>query len=133
MILFQDYSIVIELMKDTNIMCVRFLDVASFKMWEFELSFHILMDKIEEQSIKKLLIHPCKTLINLPDDIFLSVITLLQSGFAHSGIEKIARISVDNSERDQQCTEHFKNLLNEMELKIAFRNFTHKSRALAWL
>jgi hypothetical protein len=133
MLLYEDFTIILERYKNSNILCVRWLEAYPFRMSEFELSFQILMERIEKHSIKKIIANCSKTMIHLPDEEYRSVISLLQSGLAHSKIEKIAHIYVDRSERDLQCITYFEEILNDMQLKIQFRNFDDRKSALLWL
>ena len=133
MVVFQDYTIIIERQPETNILCVCWLDQQVFRMSDFQASFHILMENIEKFRIKKLLAKSSRTTINLPEEEYLSVITLLQSGLAHSEIEKVARISSDNSAQDKRCLQYFEHVMNEMQLEVDFRNFDRRKEALEWL
>lgn len=133
MVVFQDYTLIIERQPETNILCVRWLEQQVFRMSDFESSFHILMENIEKFRIKKLLAQSSRSMIHLPEEQYISVILLLQSGLAHSKIEKVARISSDQSPEDKWCIQYFEHILNEMELEIDFRNFDSRKKALVWL
>lgn len=133
MLLYEDSSLILELYKNHKILCVRWLDAYPFRMFEFELAFHIFIERIEKHKIRKILTNSNKTIIHLPDDEFKSVISLIQSGLAHTNVEKMARIYVDKSKRDLQCIEYFKEMMNEMQLKIDFCNFDDRKTALLWL
>ena len=132
-VLFQDFTIVIERQPDTNIICVCWLEQQVFRMSDFEYSFHNLMENIEKFGTKKLLAQSSRSMIHLPEEQFTSVILLLQSGLAHSKIEKVARISSDNSPEDMKCIKYFEHIINEMQLEIDFKNFDKRKEALAWL
>jgi len=114
-------------------MCVRWLEQQVFRMSEFEYSFHVLMENIEKFGIKKLLTIGSRTIIHLPEDQYMSVILLLQSGLAHSKIEKVARISGECSPEDIKCIQFIEHVMNEMQLEIEFQNFNSIHKALAWL
>lgn len=131
--LYWDLCIIVDFYETSKILCARWLEVRVFRMSEFEDSFHLLMGLIEKYKVKKLLMLPSTTMINLPEEQLLSTISLLQSGLAHSQIEKLARVYVDKSERDQYCINTFRTLLNEMQLKIEYRSFEDKKSALIWL
>lgn len=133
MVLFQDLTLIIERLPEFNILCVRWLEQQVFRMSEFEYSFHILMENIEKYDIKKLVAQSSRIMDQLPEDQYTSMVMLLQSGLAHSNIEKVARICLDNSEQDQKCSQQFEHIMNEMELEIDFRNFDSSRKALAWL
>lgn len=131
--LYQDYSVVVELQEDTNILCVQWLEQHAFSYADFEMAFMTVIKFIEKYGIKKLVHRTTKTMIHLPDEEYLSIIALLQSGLAHSRIEKVARIYVDKSPRDLECIAHFEHMMNEMQLEIQFQNFENRRSALAWL
>ena len=102
-------------------------------MSDFETGFHILMENIEKSGTKKMLARSSRNVINLPEEEYISVITLFQSGLAHSEIEKVARISSDNSAQDKRCLQYFEHVMNEMQLEVDFRNFDRRKEALEWL
>jgi hypothetical protein len=131
--LYSDLNLSIELYKKPGIISVKWLESLSFSQVAFETSFHILMEIIEHHNIKRLLYQGSKTMIHLPDEQYLSMISLLHSGFAHSKIKKIARIYVDKSERDLERATYFKNIVNEMQLEIQVHNFEDAKSAVAWL
>lgn len=131
--LYSDFLIKIELAEESNIGCVQWLETQNFDMAAYEDSFHIMMNYIEQYKIRKLIFKSSSTMIHLPDDQYFSIISLLQSGFAHSRMEKVARIYVDKSKRDIECILHFEKLLNEMQLEISFKNFENRKEALTWL
>lgn len=133
MVLYQDLSVSINLVEDSNIVCVTWFEQAAFRMSDFEYTFFTLIENLERLKTEKLLVKTSKTMIHLPDEEYKSVIALLQSGLAHSRVKKVAKIWVDHSERDLRCKEYFREIMNEMQLKILFRNFDNREAALAWL
>ena len=133
MILFQDLTIIIELQPETNILCVCWLEQQVFRMSDFETGFHILMKNLEKSGTKKMLARSSRNVINLPEEEYISVITLLQSGFAHSQIQKVAHVSRDQSEKYLQYIRNFEHIMNEMQLEIDFRSFDRYKKALDWL
>ena len=133
MVLYKDLSLEIELYNDLNVLYIEWFEQTVFRMSDFEFSFHIVMENIVQYRIKKILVKTSKTIIHLPNEEYLSVIGLLQSGLAHSRIRKIAKLFIDKSPRDLECKQFFKDMLNEMQLEIDFRNFDTKAEALAWL
>ena len=133
MVLYKDLTLEIELYNDLNVLYIEWFEQTVFRMSDFEFSFHIVMENIVQYHIKKILVKTSKTIIHLPNEEYLSVIGLLQSGLAHSRIRKIAKLFIDKSPRDLECKQFFKDMLNEMQLEIDFRNFDTKAEALAWL
>ena len=133
MVLYKDLTLEIELYNDLNVLYIEWFEQTVFRMSDFEFSFHIVMENIVQYRIKKILVKTSKTIIHLPNEEYLSVIGLLQSGLAHSRIRKIAKLFIDKSPRDLECKQFFKDMLNEMQLEIDFRNFDTKAEALAWL
>ena len=133
MVLYKDLTLEIELYNDLNVLYIEWFEQTVFRMSDFEFSFHIVMENIVQYRIKKILVKTSKTIIHLPNEEYLSVIGLLQSGLAHSRIRKIAKLFIDKSPRDLDCKQFFKDMLNEMQLEIDFRNFDTKAEALAWL
>ena len=133
MVLYKDLTLEIELYNDLNVLYIEWFEQTVFRMSDFEFSFHIVMENIVQYRIKKILVKTSKTIIHLPNEEYLSVIGLLQSGLAHSRIRKIAKLFIDKSPRDLECKQLFKDMLNEMQLEIDFRNFDTKAEALAWL
>lgn len=133
MVLYQDLTVAINLVDDSNIICVTWFDQAGFKKSDFEFAFFILIENLERYQVKNLIVKISKTMMQLPDEEFQSIILLLQSGLAHSKVQKIARIMIDHSARESWCKEYFRNLMNDLQLKIKFRNFENRAAALAWL
>ena len=133
MVLYKDLTLEIELYNDLNVLNIEWFEQTVFRMSDFEFSFHIVMENIVQYRIKKILVKTSNTIIHLPNEEYLSVIGLLQSGLAHSRIRKIAKLFIDKSPRDLECKQFFKDMLNEMQLEIDFRNFDTKAEALAWL
>lgn len=133
MVLYEDLTVKIELYPAGGIIYIEWFDQNVFRMSDFEFSFTLLMENLERYGVKKLLVQTSRTMIHLPDAEYISVIGLLQSGLAHSRVLKVAKLFVDKSERDLRCKKYFKDMLNEMELEIGFRNFDTCGEALDWL
>jgi hypothetical protein len=133
MITYTDQAINLLVLEADRILVVEWLDTDHFQMSAFELSFYTLMQKIEKYKIKKLIWHANNTVINLPEEEFRSVVLLLQSGLAHAGIKKVARLFVDKSEKDLKCLAIFNEILSNMGLKIEVGNFDDQESAEAWI
>jgi hypothetical protein len=129
MILYQNGLIRLDYNPATDILFVDMPSVSYGSVPEFRRALDLIVENVRTYDVKKLLVEARKSIIDMPHDEYMVLVTKFGRDLKATRLIKGARVVSDNPEREKIV----KQVVNSLEPTFQFKTFTQTADAENWL
>lgn len=122
-----EYDVTADLLK------VRWLDSKRSTEPELNYTIGILLDKIRNYDIKKLLIDAREDVEGVTDEEYVEMNVNFAKLLANTRLVKVARLGTNNLNRENFIQELAEDILSLPDTKLQYHNFRDEQTAIQWL
>ncbi len=121
------YDVSVDLLK------VRWLDLKYSTGAELNYTIGVLLEKIRNYDIKKLLIDAHQNVEGVTDEEFVEMNTNFAKLLVSTRLKKVARLGTNNLNRENFIQALAQNTLSGSDTTLQFHNFNDEQSAVQWL
>lgn len=132
MILYQNSIITLDYNPATDILSVTLPDIQAHSISEVARCFDIIVEHVISYDIKKILLDSSKTVVEVDDEAYRSLILQFSMKLLKTRLQKIARIGTPVASQEQRANQVAEEI-QQANPVAAYQNFTGKAAALDWL
>ena len=117
----------------TDVLATSMPDVRQFGMAEVSFCLGLIVENIRNYDIKKLLLDASNSLVEVEDEAYKAMATKFAMDLMKTRLKKIARVETADAKREEKSAKMSRELKQELNLPMEFRNFSSKEEAMGWL
>jgi hypothetical protein len=117
----------------TDILATSMPDVTQFGLSEVSFCLGLIVESVTNYDIKLLLLDSSKSVVEVEDEAYKTVVTRFAQDLIRTRLQKIARIATENTKREEKSAQVATEIRQGLNLQIKYKNFTNEAEALDWL
>lgn len=117
----------------TGVLTTTMPDVREFGTEDVSFCLGLIVESITNYDIEKLLLDSSKSVMEVEDEAYKAITMKFGIDMIETRLKKIARVRTADARREEISAKVSKELRQELNLPLEFRDFASKDEALAWL
>jgi hypothetical protein len=117
----------------TDILLTSMPDVKQFTLPEVSFCLGLIVDNIRNFDIKNLLLDSSQSVVEIEEESYKAITSKFAVDLMSTRLQKIARVGTTDTSREEKSAKLSTELKQELNLPIAFKNFSNQTEAMAWL
>lgn len=125
--------IILDYDPSTDILISSMPDIQAFSLSEVSFCLERIVESVTSYDIKHLLLDSSKSVVQIGNEEYQAVALQFGMSLMETGLKKVARVGTTDALREEKSARTTQELGAELQLPIAFRNFTSQQEAIDWL
>jgi hypothetical protein len=117
----------------TDVVVTTMPNVTEISLSEVEQCFQIIVTYLRNYDIKKMLLDASKSIVEVEDAAYQSVVLKFGKDLMTTRLQKLARVGTVDKVREEKSQYASTTARQQLNLPIAFANFSTFSEAMDWL
>ena len=112
---------------------INWLEYQPFMKLDMEENLFGIIDQVRSMGIKNLIFDPSCRQTDPSDEHLIAFFELFLSGLAQTNLEKFARVSISDDEREARFRKYINDIKENLKVRFELRHFANPAEAHKWL
>ncbi|MFD3002892.1 hypothetical protein ACFS7Z_21170 [Pontibacter toksunensis] len=117
----------------TDVLATSMPDIREFSLSQVAYCLDLIVESIKGYDIKYLLLDSSKSVVEVEDEAYKATTLKFSQALMSTRLKKIARVGTEDTKREEKSAKVAKELKQELNLPIDFRNYADRVEAMDWL